>query len=240
MSKFLIPVTDEGMTANSDGSVVYVDSRVIAEKVGKEHRHVLRDIEAATEKLDKIIEPTSGRYSIDNYFVKSSYKAANGKRNPCYFVSEQGFMLLLTHWKTDNAFKISIEYAAKFDAMRSFCKQLVVARKDFPILTAAIKFMHGDNAKPYHFSNECDMLNRMAIGCTARQYRLNNELDKNEQLRPHLTEQQLAVIDDLQQVDRGLLLSGIDYHARKEKLELYMFHKWHDVARLTLLDAGAL
>ena len=51
-------------------------------------------------------------------------------------------------------------YIRRFNEMEQFIKTLVTARREFPLLTENINLLH-ENPKPYHFSNECDMINRI-------------------------------------------------------------------------------
>lgn len=73
-------INEDGMYLASKAKqyTVLVDSRWVAEKLGKQHQHVLRDIRS-------ILEPGSG-FSEDftaSNFGRYSYKGANGK--PCGF-----------------------------------------------------------------------------------------------------------------------------------------------------------
>lgn len=90
-------------------------------------------------------------------------------------------------------------------------------------VTENIRLLH-ENQKPHHFSNECDMLNRVATGMTAKQFRIAHGIEKGESIRPHLTEVQIKMLDTLQKVDIGLLLAMPDYHQRKRQLEWYRDH----------------
>ena len=104
--------------------------------------------------------------------------------------------------------------------MESFIRTLVSARQEFPLLTANIKLLH-DHPRPYHFSNECDMLNRIVLGLTAKQFRLANGIEKGKSIRPYLSDRQIMMLDTLQKVDIGLLVSVPDYEQRMRYLEWY-------------------
>ena len=111
-------------------------------------------------------------------------------------------------------------YIKSFNKMEQFIKTLVSARQEFPLLTANIKLLH-ENPKPYHFSNECDMLNRIVVGMTAKQFRLANGIEKGKSIRPYLSDEQITMLDTLQKVDVGLLVAVPDYQQRKRYLEWY-------------------
>jgi hypothetical protein len=111
-------------------------------------------------------------------------------------------------------------YIKRFNEMEQFIKTLVSARKEFPLLTDNIKLLH-ENPKPYHFSNECDMINRIVTGMSAKQFRIANGIEKGKSIRPHLSDEQITMLETLQKVDVGLLVAVPDYQQRKRHLEWY-------------------
>ena len=72
--------------------VAYADSRVIAEYYGKQHKHVLRDIEVMLQKLD-LISPDLG-------WLKSIYKDSKNREYPCYQLDFDLTMTLITGYDT--------------------------------------------------------------------------------------------------------------------------------------------
>ena len=77
----------------------------------------------------------------------------------------------------------------------------------------------------YYFSNEADLLNRIALGKTAKQVREEHGLKPGTSIRPYLTNKQIEAIDRLQRVDIGLLVSTPDFQERKRYLEWYFMKK---------------
>ena len=65
------------------------------------------------------------------------------------------------------------------------------------------------------------MLNRIVLGMSARQFREAHGIEKGQSIRPHLRDDQIAMLDLLQTVDIGLLLAVPDYQQRKRQLEWY-------------------
>ena len=181
----------------------------------KQHKHVLRDIA-------RITEPKSGLSEnfINTNFKSDSYKDSTGRKLPCYFMTRDGFTMLVMGYSGQKAMKFKELYIRRFNEMECFIKTLVSARQEFPLLTANIKLLH-ENPKPYHFSNECDMLNRIVVGMTAKQFRLANGIEKGKSIRPYLSEEQITMLDTLQKVDVGLLVAVPDYQQRKRHLEWY-------------------
>ena len=212
--KELIPKDKYGVFADTKDTA-RVDSRFVAQFFEKHHRHVLRDIE-------RITEPNSGLSEgfIRLNFKPSSYKDSTGRKLPCYMMTRDGFTMLVMGYTGKKAMKYKELYIRRFNEMEQFIKTLVTARKEFPLLTENIKLLH-ENPRPYHFSNECDMINRIVIGMSAKQFRQAHGLEKGTSIRPYLTDEQIRMIETLQKVDIGLLVSVPDYQQRKRYLEWY-------------------
>ena len=115
-------------------------------------------------------------------------------------------------------------YIKRFNEMEALIKQLVSARQEFPMLTEKIKAVH-DNPKPYHYSNECDMINRLVIGMTAKKFRETHGIEKGKSIRPYLTEEQVRLIEELQIIDVGLLMSVKKFDDRKSFLEEHLLSR---------------
>lgn len=212
--KELIPKDEYGVFADAHDTA-RVDSRFVADFFEKNHKDVLRDIR-------KITSPESGlseEFGRRN-FAPSHYKNAQGKKQPCCLMTRDGFTMLVMGYTGKKAMRFKELYIKRFNEMEQFIKTLVSARQEFPLLTENIKLLH-ENPKPYHFSNECDMLNRIVLGMTAKQFRLANGIEKGKSIRPYLTKEQIDMLETLQKVDVGLLVAFPGYEERKRHLEWY-------------------
>lgn len=213
--KQLIPMDDYGVFADTKDTI-RANSIIVAKVFGKRHDHVLRDIE-------KIRAPKSGvseKFSRLN-FEPSYYRSEQNKKLPCYDLTRDGFTMLVMGYTGQKAMRFKEAYIRRFNEMESFIRTLIEARTQFPLLTENIKLLH-ENPRPYHFSNECDLLNRLVLGMTAKQFREARGLDKVKSIRPYLTPDQIEMLDILQKVDIGLLVSVPDFEQRKRHLEWYM------------------
>ena len=207
--KELIPKDEYGIFADTHDTA-RVDSLFVAQAFEKRHDNVLKDI----RELD-----CSDTFRLLN-FEESSYRNAQGKTQPVYCMTRDGFVFLAMGYRGKKAAEFKELYIRRFNEMESFIRTLVSARQEFPLLTANIKLLH-DHPRPYHFSNECDMLNRIVLGLTAKQFRLANGIEKGKSIRPYLSDSQIMMLDTLQKVDIGLLVSVPDYEQRKRYLEWY-------------------
>lgn len=191
-------------------TIARANSLLVAQIFGKQHKNVLRDI----EMLD-----CSQNFRELN-FELSSYKSDQNKRLPCVNMTRDGFTFLVMGYRGKKAAQFKEAYIERFNQMERFVKNILSVRDDFPLLTDHIKLLH-ESPKSYHFSNECDMLNRVALGMTAKQFRAEHGIEKGQSIRPYLTEQQVTLLDNLQKIDIGLLVAVPDFQQRKRHLEWY-------------------
>ena len=205
--KQLIPMDDYGLFADGHDTA-RVDSRYVAQFFGKRHDHVIRDI----RNLD-----CSEEFRLLN-FGESYYKNEQGKRQPCYTMTRDGFVFLVMGYRGKKAAQFKELYIKRFNDMEKHIERLVTARHDFPILTEQIKLIH-DDPKAYHFSNECDMINRLVTGMSAKQFRDAHGIEKGQSIRPYLTPEQVELMEKLQRIDIGLLVAVPEYEKRKALLE---------------------
>lgn len=95
---------------NKDGINV-VSSRVIANQLGKQHKHVL-------ESIDNIIQNSTA--DISALFLVGQYVASNGKRNKEYLLTKDGFTLYMFNIQGFNDFKMA--YINEFNRMEKEIK----------------------------------------------------------------------------------------------------------------------
>lgn len=210
----LVPLNEYGLFATKD-NVARVDSRFIAQFFEKRHANVIRDIE-------NIINQNSGlsREFTELNFELSNYKDSTGRKLPCYFLTRDGFTILAMGYTGDKAMRFKELYIKKFNEMENFISTLSSAREMFPLLTDNISLIH-EKPKPYHYSNECDLINRIVLGMSAKEFREIHGIEKGNSIRPYLTSEQIFYIDRLQKIDAGLIISTPDYKQRKMQLEWY-------------------
>lgn len=61
-----------------------LDSREVAEMIGKEHKDLLRDIRRYCDQLNE------SKIALVDFFQESTYKGGNGQNRPCYLVTKKG------------------------------------------------------------------------------------------------------------------------------------------------------
>ncbi|UXY08997.1 KilA-N domain-containing protein [Kosakonia sp. ML.JS2a] len=103
------------------------------------------------------------------------------------------------------------------------------ARLEYKPMTDAIKHereTQGKQISPHHFSNEADLINRLALGMTAAKFRVHHEIGKKEPIRDYLTPEQIHCITELQRANTVFISMGWDFEQRKEVLQ-GMFERNH-------------
>lgn len=84
---------------------------IIAEHFGKEHKHVMRDVR-------ELLEECGEEFGRSN-FGQSSYYNDQGKKQPMYEVTRDGFMLLAMGFTGANATRLKIAFIGEFNRMEA-------------------------------------------------------------------------------------------------------------------------
>lgn len=95
------------------------------------------------------------------------------------------------------------------------------ARLEAPDLTDAIKHRREAQGKAiahYHFSNEFDLVNRVALGKSAKEFRVAHGMAKDDPIRDHLTNMEVRCVQALQRANTTMIDMGLDYEKRKTEL----------------------
>ena len=107
----LIPKDNYGVFADSH-DVALVDSRYVAKFFEKRHDDVLKSI----RNLD-----CSEEFRLRN-FAESSYKNEQGKKQPCYCMTRDGFVFLAMGYRGKKAAKFKELYIRRFNEMERFIR----------------------------------------------------------------------------------------------------------------------
>lgn len=120
----------------------------------------------------------------------------------------------------EKAARFKIAYINKFNEMEKFIESRSAARLESRDLTDAVQLLH-DPPKHYHYSNEFDMINRIVLGMSSKQFRLQHGIPKDAPIRDYLTPQQIDAVQKLQSFDAYLARVMDDYRERKRLLREY-------------------
>ena len=207
---------------------VFCSSLQVAETFEKRHDHVLEDI--AKIGLPRTGESSKSRdfltseraetitdFFSDNFW-RTTYINSQNKKQPMYLMTEEGFTVLVMGYTGDKAMYFKIEYVKRFKAYESFIRNYILARDEFMPFTRAIEFAH-EEPKSYHYSNEADMLNRIVLECTAKQFKVLHGIPTTvSSIRPYLSQLQAKAIRALQNEDIPMLYQHVAFQERKTAL----------------------
>ena len=193
----------------------FCSSLQVAEEFGKRHTNVIADI----RKLD-----CSEEFRRLN-FQQSYYINEQNKKQPMFIMTKDGFMFLVMGYRGKKAAAVKEGIIKRFNDMEEFIKKYVLATDDFPPFTQAIKDAY-DEPQSYHYSNECDLINRIVLGCTAKQFKETHGLGDVPSIRPFLSDIQAKAIRKLQTEDIRLLYTGVEFQDRKDRLVTFYSQKY--------------
>lgn len=92
-----------------------VDSRAVAEMVGKQHKHLLRDISGYMEILRNSNQPNFG--PVD-FFIESTYQDSKGETRPCYLLTKKGCDMVANKMTGEKGVLFTAAYVTAFESMR--------------------------------------------------------------------------------------------------------------------------
>ena len=177
------------------------DSLTVAEKFGKRHDIVLRDIRnLAKELVESLSKEELGVYK----FVESEYINEQNKLQPCYQMNRDFFIMLVMGYRTKEAYKIKHQFIQAFNFMESELQARIqtrhigiAARKD---LGSVIKTCVTDegNFKSFAYSNYTRLVYKKILGKDVKKAKEELGLTKNDNLRDYLTIEQLKQAQDLE------------------------------------------
>lgn len=206
-----------------------MSSRDIAKLCDKEHKNVIRVIrDLLSDKiLDAQIEPLKFEYrgqEFDYYKLnKRDSIVVVARLNPAFMAK------IIDRW---DYLENKLIEKQNHNIVRTESKL------EYRPMTNAIALAH-EEIKPYHFSNEADLINRIVLGCTASKFRKENDILIGDGIRDYLTTLQLKCIIDLQRANTVYIEDGLDFQERKAKLQSLFDrkHKSQLIAEIHLINA---
>ena len=97
-----------------------LDSREVAEMVGKEHKNIIRDIRGYVRELGELkIEPT-------DFFTESEYTDKSNRKKPCYLVSKKGCEFIAHKLTGVKGTEFTAKYINRFHKMEEVIQGNVI------------------------------------------------------------------------------------------------------------------
>lgn len=223
MSKNLI--SNLGFMIKKDN--ILVSSRVIANGLGKKHKHLLRDIDVIIERLEN--NKDFNKDQIWTLFIASEYKGKNGRMSREILMTKQGFLLYVFNIQGYDIFKL--QYIIEFDRLQDLLREKqseewlqtrkqgkLVRRGETDVIQQLIQYAINSGCKntKFFYSNYSKMVNKFnGIGTGQREFADWATLNKIAQ------SEDLVQKEILKGIEQGLHYSVI-YERCKEKVKQYI------------------
>ena len=94
----------------------YLDSREVAEMVGKEHHKLMRDIRTYMSQLGE------SKIGCTEFFSESTYKTAQNKKMPCFLVTKKGCEFIAHKLTGIKGTEFTAKYINRFHEMEGAIK----------------------------------------------------------------------------------------------------------------------
>lgn len=115
------------LTLMNFNGIEAVDSRQVAEAVGKEHSKLLRDIRTYCDYLNE------SKIGLVDFFIESTYNDGKGEERPCYLCTRKGCEMIANKLTGQKGVAFTALYVNAFHKMESHIKECK------PLQTAADK-----------------------------------------------------------------------------------------------------
>lgn len=194
--------------------VTVVASLDVAETFGKEHRRVLQDI----RELE-----CSDEFRLHN-FVQSDYLNAQNHKQPMYYMTRDGFTLLVMGYTGEKAMRFKEAYINQFNAMeKALVGKIKEREKGIAVRQALTKAIQQSNENErmhgHAYSTYTNCIYGTLFGKNANQMREELGIGNKENIRDYLTQEQLRQVQSMECLVSGLVDCGWEYNKVKSFIE---------------------
>lgn len=191
-----------------------VTSLDVAETFGKEHKNILRDIEAlgCSEEFSRL------------NFELISYVDSMNRQQKAYAMSRDGFTLLVMGYTGNLAMRFKEAYIEQFNAMEAqITGKLIEREKGIAVrqaLTKALQQSTEDQRMHGHaYSTYTNCIYKVLFGMNAKQLREKFGVGPKDNLRDRFTAEELHAVQSMECLVSGLVDCGWEYDAVKAFIE---------------------
>lgn len=180
----------------------------------REHKAILRAIREL-----KCSEEFRGEH-----FSPSEYMDSRGKKQPCILMDKDGFSLLVMGFEDPKAMKFKEGYIKQFNAMEKALQgKLIEREKGIAVrqsLTKALQQstenerMHG-----HAYSTYTNCIYKILFGMDAKHLREKLDIEKKDNLRDHLSVEELNAVEAMERLVSGLVDCGWSYDQIKDFIQ---------------------
>ena len=133
---------------NKENELNTIDSREVAEMLGRSHSDLMKMIQGSGKNLGIIPVLTKGNFPLVDYFIESEYKDAKGENRKCYLVTKMGCEMLGNKLQGEKGILFSASYVKRFNDMEKQMTQTLLSFQiDDPIERAKAWIKEQEQAK---------------------------------------------------------------------------------------------
>lgn len=126
------------MIKTDEKEMQVIDSREIAEMMGRTHSDIMKMIQGSGKNLGIIPTLTKGNFHVVNYFIESTYVDAKGETRKCYLVTKMGCEMLGNKQQGEKGILFTAKYVERFNQMENKIAQLQKQETQLANLLVAI------------------------------------------------------------------------------------------------------
>ena len=186
--------------------VTVVTSLDVAETFSREHKNVLRDIRElqCSEDFRRL------------NFEQSEYLNEQNHKQPMFYMTRDGFTILVMGYTGEKAMKFKEAYIRQFNAMEKvLIGKLREREKGIAVrqaLTNALKeSQENERMHGYAYSTYTDVIYKSLFGKSAKQFRDELGITKKDDLRDYFDADDLKKIQSKEMLVSGLIDCGWGY-----------------------------
>ena len=105
----------EELQVINHNNVDVIDSREVAEMIGKQHAHLMRDIKGYAEVLGN---STESNFGLSDFFIPNTYMDSTGRTLPCYLLTKKGCDMVANKMTGEKGVLFTAAYVTAFEEMR--------------------------------------------------------------------------------------------------------------------------
>ena len=191
--------------------VTVVTSLDVAETFSREHKNVLRDIRElqCSEDFRRL------------NFEQSEYLNEQNHKQPMFYMTRDGFTILVMGYTGEKAMKFKEAYIRQFNAMEKvLIRKLREREKGIAVrqaLTNVLKeSQENERMHGYAYSTYTDVIYKSLFGKSAKQFRDELGITKKDDLRDYFDADDLKKIQSKEMLVSGLIDCGWGYGEIKE------------------------
>lgn len=188
-----------------------LDSREVAEMVGKEHNKLLRDIRSYIEQLGE------SKIGHTGFFTEFTYKTEQNKTMPCYLVTKKGCEFIAHKLTGVKGTEFTAKYINRFHEMENIIKEHVPQGKELLALAVLEAQKTIDSLK-----GRCEFLG----GQVVEQQKLIEEMEPKANYVDHILESKSLVATTQIAKDYGMSAMRFNQILNSLKIQYKVNKQW--------------